>query len=365
MTIRTAPVLFWFLIFLLFGYFIYLVSDILLPFVVGMGLAYILDPLADRLEKRGMSRTLATTTISGTFFLFATIAVVFSAPLLLQQLNIFVAELPNYISVVRDTIEPYINSVKTKLDIQQKQELKNLTGSLGDSATSIARGVLNGIMKSGIALANFASLLIITPVVAFYFLRDWDVIVSKIDDLLPRHYADIIREQCASINLTLSSFMRGTLNVMLVLAMFYAISLTLAGLKYSLLIALISGIMIIIPFLGTIISGSLAVGLAYLQFDDVNSVGIIAGIFIAGQMLEGYVLTPKLVGDSVGLNPVWIIFGMLAGGAIMGFVGILIAVPVTAVCGVLLRFALEKYRESDFYYGEGKPAPLREGDSAD
>ena len=358
MTIRTAPVLFWFLILFILGYFLYMVSDIFLPFVVGMGLAYILDPLADRLEAKGMSRSLATITISGAFFAVATIAVVFSAPLLLEQINNFITELPAYISLARDTIEPYLNRMTSKLDINQGQDFKSLTSSFGDSAKAIATSVLNGIMQSGIALANFASLLVITPVVSFYFLRDWDRIIKEIDELLPRQYAETIREQCNSIDVTLSSFMRGTLNVMLVLSAFYAVTLTIAGLKYSLLIAMLAGVMIIIPFIGTTISGILAVGLAYLQFNELSSVGIVAGIFVAGQMLEGYYLTPKLVGDSVGLNPVWIIFGMLAGGAIMGFVGILIAVPVTAVCGVLLRFAVEQYRESDFYYGTKSAHPL-------
>ncbi len=356
MTIRTAPLFFWLIIICAFGYFLNLVSAILLPFVVGMGLAYILDPLADRLEEKGMSRAMATVSISGIFFAVTTVTLIIAVPILLEQTSNLVSELPTYIGLARDAVEPYVNKMTTKLEINKEEQLKNIAVSLGDNVKEIVSGLLLGIMQSGIALANFVSLLVITPVVSFYLLRDWDKIIAEIDHLLPRNHADTIREQCRKIDVTLSSFMRGTLNVMLVLATFYAITLTIAGLKYSLLIAIFSGVMIIIPYIGTTISGLLAVGIAYIQFGTVSGAAIIGAIFVAGQMLEGYVLTPKLVGESVGLNPAWIIFGMLAGGAMMGFVGILIAVPVTAVCGVLLRFGVQQYCQSDFYYGGKEPS---------
>ena len=359
MTIRTAPLFFWVIIICAFGYFLNMVSAILLPFVVGMGLAYILDPLADRLEEKGMSRTMATVTISTVFFIFTATALIVAVPILLEQISNLISELPAYITLARDAVEPYVKRVTTRLNINQDEQIKNIAVSLGDNVKSIISGLLLGIMQSGMALANFVSLLVITPVVSFYLLRDWDKIIEEMNHLLPRHHADTIREQCQKIDVTLSSFMRGTLNVMLVLATFYAIALTLAGLKYSLLIAIFAGIMIIIPYIGTVVSGLLAVGIAYIQFGTISGAGIIGAIFIAGQMLEGYVLTPKLVGESVGLNPAWIIFGMLAGGAMMGFVGILIAVPVTAVCGVLLRFAVEQYCQSDYYSGgDTRSVPL-------
>lgn len=346
---KTGHLIFWLLVLCAFGYFLHLVSAILLPFVVGMGLAYMLDPLADKLEAKGMGRTAATAIISGVFFIMGTGALIVLVPILIEQLGNLVRELPDYIAQARQQIEPYLQTLTDKLQTGNDKPLQDISTSLAENINSIITSLLGGVLKSGMALANFVSLLVITPVVSFYLLRDWDKIIAEMDSLLPRNHAETIREQCRKIDRTLSAFLRGTLNVMFVLATFYAIALTFAGLKYSLLIALIGGLMIIIPYIGTIISGALAVGIAYMQFDAFSQVLIVFGIFVAGQVLEGYVLTPKLVGESVGLNPVWIIFGMLAGGAMLGFVGILIAVPVSAICGVLLRFAVQQYCKSDYY----------------
>ena len=178
--------------------------------------------------------------------------------------------------------------------------------------------------------------------------------IEKLDQLLPRKHADTIREQVYIIDNTISGYVRGTMNVMLVLGTFYAIGLSFVGLDFALLIGIIGGIAIIIPYVGTIVSGGLAVGMAYLQFDSLTPVLVTLTIFTAGQMLEGYVLTPKLVGDKIGLHPLWLIFGMLAGAALYGFVGILLAIPVTAVIGVLIRFAVSQYKESELYQSPGK-----------
>lgn len=346
---KTTHLIFWAIILCILGYFLHLISAVLLPFVVGMGLAYMLDPMADKLEAKGLSRTAATSIISGVFFMVGVTALVVIIPLLVEQLGHLVREIPDYVAMMRERIEPYVQRITDTLGEGDQASAQEIAFSFSENIKTIMTGLLGGALKSGMALANFASLLLITPIVSFYLLRDWDIIIEEMDSLLPRQHANVIREQCQKIDQTLSSFLRGTLNVMLVLATFYAIALSIAGLKYSLLIALVGGVAIIIPFVGTFVSGALAVGVAYMQFDAMSQVAIILAIFVVGQMLEGYVLTPKLVGESVGLNPVWIIFGMLTGGAMMGFVGILIAVPVTAVCGVLLRFAVQQYCQSDYY----------------
>jgi predicted PurR-regulated permease PerM len=194
-------------------------------------------------------------------------------------------------------------------------------------------------------------LLVITPIVSFFLLRDWDRITAKIDGYLPKRYAPTIREQLKRIDQTLAGYIRGQVHVMLVLGVFYAVGLSIIGLDFAILVGMAGGILVILPYLGVVIAGALSVGIAYVQFHDWQPVAMVAGFFVIGQMIEGYVLTPKLVGDRVGLHPLWLIFGMLAGAALFGFVGVLLAIPVSAVLGVLVRFALQQYLESDYYNG--------------
>ncbi|NET71514.1 MAG: AI-2E family transporter [Sphaerospermopsis sp. SIO1G2] len=356
-----SQLLFWFVIAVCFGWFIHLISPILLPFLVGIGMAYLLDPLVDRVEARGCSRTMSTLIVSGSIFTLTILTLFAVIPLLLDQLASFLAALPGYIAYLRQLAEGYLMQWgETFHIVRAKEGVQDIAASLATDATSVISNVMTGLLKSGIAVVNFAALIIITPVVTFYLLRDWDKIVADIDGLLPRRYAPVIRVQLAEIDRTLSAFLRGQLNVMLCLFLFYALALSLAGLHYSLIIALVGGVMVIIPYIGTVVSGALAVGMAYIQFGTIEHAGLILAIFAAGQVLEGYVLTPKLVGSLVGLNPLWIIFGMMAGGSIMGFVGMLLAVPITAICGVLIRFAVSEYLGSRFYgahSGEGERTP--------
>ena len=205
------------------------------------------------------------------------------------------------------------------------------------------------------AFANLISLLVITPVVAFYLLRDWDRLIARIDTWLPRDHAETIRERVREVDRTLAGFLRGQGTVCLILGLFYAIALSIAGLDFGLVVGLVAGLLSFIPYVGAIIGLVLSVGLALLQFDDWLRVAIVAGIFFVGQAVEGNFLTPKLVGESVGLHPVWIIFGLLAGGALFGFVGVLLAVPAAAVIGVGVRFALDRYLQSPYYRGGGGP----------
>lgn len=337
--------IFWlFIIFLAFG-FIYLISDILLPFILGILIAYFLDPVADKLEEWGCSRGFATTTIIVFFFSLITVLILALAPTLIKQITGLLTDIPSYINTLQALVMEQIGKLPLPLHLETQFDAKEVLGQF----VGEGKGLAAGILQSGMAIINLVSLLVITPVVAFYLLRDWDKLTAKIDELIPRQHADIIRTQIQKVDDTLAGFLRGQFNVMLILGLFYAVALLFAGLKYAVIIGMLCGFLIIVPYIGAAIGGLLATGIAFIQFDNWQQVVIVAGIFVVGQMLEGYALTPKLVGDRVGLHPVWIIFGMLAGASLFGFVGILIAVPVTAVIGVMVRFMIEQYEESDFY----------------
>lgn len=339
--------------------FFYLVKGILLPFVVGLGVAYFLDPPADRLERWGCSRNVATALITLAFFLLLMGAVAALAPVLYQQLSGLIAELPGYVQALQQTYQPRLEEWMAAFGQGGGAAEETLSGLSGDIA-ALSGGVLTGLMQSWAAVFSLVSLAVLTPVVTFYLLRDWDRLVAKVDELLPRDHAETIREQMREIDRTLASFVRGQMNVCVILGTFYAVALSLAGLKFGVLIGFLAGALVIIPYVGTVISAAMSLGVAYMQFTSLEDVAPVLAIFVAGQMLEGYFLTPKLVGGRVGLHPVWVIFGMLAGGALFGFVGVLLAVPVSAVIGVLVRFAIERYKQSDAYRPAAKTtAPRR------
>lgn len=348
MTERTKKIGIWLAIIIGFLLFLYLIKPILLPFVVGIGIAYFLDPAADRLEEEGLSRTYATCVITLVFFSVIVLGFVLIMPLLSDQVMGFVREVPEYVDHVRDMVQPYMRDIFHRFGISNPPATATL------SASSPLLGILPAVgahvLSSGAALFNILALLMITPLVAFYLLRDWDRIVERVDALLPRRHAAVIEEQCRAIDKTLAGFLRGQINVCLALAFIYAVGLSVVGLKYSLLIALLGGILIIIPYLGAGLTGMISLTVAYIQFGEWDKVLQVACVLIFAQIAESYFLTPKLVGENVGLHPLWILFGMLSGGSIFGFVGVLLAVPVTAVIGVLVRFAVARYLESDLYH---------------
>lgn len=335
----------WLLIFILFFGFLYLIRGMLLPFVVGLGVAYFLDPAADKLEKLGLSRTLATAVITLGFFSILVLAGVLLLPMLAHQVSGLVDAAPHYYESLRGLAQKYLAKLPAALHANGTDTFESVSSDVLKSAEQF----ILGILQSGMVLVNMASLMIITPVVAFYLLRDWDILMTRADALLPRRHAITIREQLAEIDRTIAGFVRGQLNVMMILGSVYALGLTLVGLPYGALIGVIAGLLIIIPYAGTFIGAALALGVAFAQFDTLSDIIPVGIVFMIGQALEGYYLTPKLVGGKVGLHPVWVIFGMLAGGSLFGFVGILLAVPVTAVIGVLIRFAVARYLESDLY----------------
>ncbi|MGH6886705.1 MAG: AI-2E family transporter [Kiloniellales bacterium] len=342
---------FWSIAIAVFLLLLYLLRDILLPFVAGMAFAYLLDPICDRLESRGLSRTLATAVVSLAFLLVVALILVLIVPLLVQQTQGLIENLPNLMTSARQWVEALLSRLTGRFDSALLQQGRDALAGVSADAVAWAGGVLGGIVTGGLALFNLLSLVFITPLVTFYLLRDWDHIVAKIDDALPREHAETVRAQAREVDRILAGFVRGQTLVCLILATFYGAALSLAGLDFGLAIGILSGLLSFIPFLGSAVGLILSVGLAFLQFDNWISIAIVAAIFLIGQAVEGNFLTPKLVGDRVGLHPVWVIFGLLAGGLLFGFVGVLIAVPLSAVVGVGVRFAVTRYKDSGYYRG--------------
>jgi predicted PurR-regulated permease PerM len=342
---------FWLTLGLLFFVFIFLIRGILLPFVVGMLAAYLLDPAADRLEARGFSRSVSTLLITGFFFLVLAIIFIVIPPVIVNQLSGLIAALPDYLNAFHAKYDARMAQWMGHLPTAEMESIRQAAADSSGKLVAFFAGFLSSVFQSGLVIANVLALMLITPVVTFYLLRDWDHLVAHLDTLLPRAHAKTIRQQLAKINDTLAGFLRGQLNVCLILAIYYSIGLSLAGLKFGMVIGLIAGFLVIIPYVGALFSALVGLSVAFFQFDNFVDIAIVLGVFLLGQTIEGYFLTPKLVGEKVGLHPVWIIFGMLAGAALFGFVGVLIAVPVTAVIGVLIRFATERYLQSSYYRG--------------
>lgn len=357
MTLRST-ILFWIGTALLFGLFLWLFSGILLPFVAGMALAYLLDPVADRLERMGMSRTLAVTLILILFVMISVLAVLVMVPILGNQLAGFAARLPDYMDRLQELVNTTAGShIVSALNISPEDVKGSLGGIVNQGATWVGT-ILTSVLNGGAALMSVVSLLVVTPVVAFYMLLDWDRMVAQVDGYLPRDHKQTIRGLAREMDDGVSNFVRGQVSVCILLGLFYAVGLTIAGLNFGLLIGLFAGLITFIPYIGSILGGLVAVGVALVQFwPDWQMVAIVAAIFAAGQFIEGNILQPKLVGSSVGLHPVWLMFALFAFGTLFGFVGMLIAVPAATAVAVLIRFALGKYLESPLYRGRPDRPP--------
>lgn len=340
---------FWIFVIIIFFVFIYLIRGVLLPFVLGILIAYFLDPAADRLEKMKLSRTMATVSIILSFFIVIGLASLLIIPTLIHQIAGLFTDFPTYISEIEMKYKEQISSFVGTLPESYIENIKNTAGNFSGVMLKMVGDIAGNIFQSGMAVVNFLSLILITPVVAFYMLRDWDIITIRFFALLPRKHEKIIREQLSIIDATLAGFIRGQVNVCLLLGTFYAVGLSLVGLKFGILIGLATGLLTIIPYVGLLFGMSIGLTVAFFQFGGISEIIPVLLVFIIGQVIEGNFITPKLVGEKVGLHPVWIIFGLLAGGALFGFVGVLIAVPVTAVIGVLIRFATSQYLASPYY----------------
>ena len=345
-------VAFWLMALVVFIFLLWLLSEILLPFIAGLALAYLLTPLTDRIERMGVNRIAAALSIITLVVLALVYLILLVAPILGGQLSSFIDNIPGYVTRLQSLL-----SDPSQVWVQKLVGAGfNADKSIGDLVTQ-GVGWLTAFLKSlwsgGRALVSVFSLVVVTPVVAFYLIYDWHRMIHIAESWVPVHQRTTVRRLAREIDAAIAGFVRGQTAVCLILGSFYAVALTLSGLNFGLLIGLISGVITFVPYVGSMTGLILAVGVAVVQFWPAwASIAMVLGIFLVGQFIEGNLLAPKLVGESVGLHPVWIIFALLAFGYLFGFVGLLVAVPLAATIGVLARFGLERYRESSLYTGE-------------
>lgn len=344
--------MFWLAALVVFIALLWLLSPILLPFVLGMAIAYLLNPLARHLTSRGMSRLVAALVILGGFVIGLGLLVLLIAPVLSKQFTGFIENAPGYAlrlqAMLSDPTHPWIKRMIG-------DNLVGAGGSVGDvlnQALNYLSGFIGSLWYKGQALISIFSLVIITPVVAFYLISDWDRMVKTVDGLIPVQQRETLHGLAREIDATISAYVRGQSGVCLILGSYYALGLTLAGLSFGVLIGVVCGLISFIPYVGslTALVVSLVVALAQF-FPDWSGILIVAGVVLFGQFLEGYVLSPYLVGHSIGLHPVWLMFALFAFSYLFGFVGLLLAVPLAAAAGVLIRFALRRYLASPLYTG--------------
>jgi predicted PurR-regulated permease PerM len=342
---------FWGIAFAIFVLVLWLLGGTLLPFLLGAGVAYFLDPLADRLQRIGLSRVVATSLIAITGLLVFVLVLLLAVPALIAQVQALVLAAPDYIANLID----FLSRRYPEIFNESSALRRNLSGAetmMRDSGATVVNGVLAGSLQ----VLDFLVLLFLSPVIAFYLLLDWDRMVLKINQNLPREHGPTIRRLARDIDTVLAGFVRGQLSVCLILGIFYALALKAIGLQYGFLVGIVAGLISFIPYVGSTVGLVLSVGIALIQFwDEKFWIVATAGIFLFGQFFEGNVLSPNLIGKSVGLHPVWLILALAVFGSLFGFTGLLVAVPATAALGVIGRFLVEQYRASPLFTGQAPP----------
>jgi predicted PurR-regulated permease PerM len=325
-------------------------GGVLLPFLVGGAMAYFLDPVADRLQRMGLSRSFATFAIMLGTLLVLVLVALSVVPLLYQQLRGLIDATPAFVKQLEDAVLLRFPELADNTSTMS-QTLSQIAALVQSKGGELAKGVLD----SAFGLIGGIVFLLVVPVVAFYLLLDWDHMVARIDALLPRDHAPTIRKLGQEMNAVLSAFVRGQMSVCLIMAMYYSGGLMLGGLQFGLLVGVVAGTVTFIPYLGALIGGALGISLALVQFwGDWVSVAIVVAVIAFGQFIEGNIITPRLVGKSVGLHPVWLLFALSAMGTLFGFVGLLVAVPVAASLGVVTRFMVDRYKASLLYQGQAE-----------
>ncbi len=341
----------WGLIFAGLFFFIYLVGGILTPFIFGLIVAYFLDPIADKLEEHGLTRTNATITVLGSFCAVIIGVIMLFGPLLFDQISELISKIPVYIAQLEQQHGSALKDLLHGVAPNLEGGAKDFAFKFSNEILKVSAFLLTGIFSSSAAVFSVISLVLISPIIAFYLLRDWDILVKKIDDLLPRENTTAIRKNAVKIDSIISAYIRGQVTVCLIMAIFYAVNLTFIGLNYGFAIGFLTGVLSFIPYIGMAVGAITGLIVAYTQFGFDDGMLLAVAVFVFGNVIEGNFITPKLVGDKVELHPAWIIFALLAGGTILGFTGVLIAIPVAAVIGVLTRSSVEVYKKSPLYLG--------------
>ncbi len=341
--------LIWSTFLLLFVAVLSYLQQVLVPFAAAAIIAYLLSPIVARLERNKLPRWAATALILLLFFALLTGLVMLILPLVSVQISNLLAKLPEYSAMAHERAAAILLQLKPILPIKDLSNIPDMVKEQADTILKATGTIAGVIVSSSLKALNIISLMFLTPVLAFYLLRDWDRIERHVDSWWPRPYYQTIKQLLAQMDSAVAGFLRGQLLVSLSLGTFYAVCLSIVGLDFGFLIGLLSGALTFIPFVGSITGGLISIGVAFAQYDDWQSIAIIAVIYGVGQFLEGNVLSPKLVGSRVNLHPVWMIFALFAAGSLYGFLGVLLAVPVAAMIGVLLRFAMQQYKRSTLY----------------
>ena len=344
----------WLLIAVIAGWLLWLLAPILTPFVFAAMLGWLGDPLVDRLERRGWSRLLGVVLVFCAMTLLVIVALVLLVPMIERQIVTLVESLPRYRDWFIGTVLPWLED-KTGFELLawfDPGTIFQLIREHWERAGGIAANVIGYVSRSGFLLIAWIANVVLIPVLTFYFLRDWDLLVERIAALVPRDHIGTVRRLARESDGVLGAFLRGQFAVMLTLGVLYALGLWAVGLDLGLLIGFIAGLVSFVPYLGPATGVVLGVIAALVQFGDWQHVALVLGVFGLGQLIESYWLTPKLVGDKIGLHPVAVIFAIMAGGQLFGFLGVLLALPVAAVANVMLRYAHERYRHSSLYAGD-------------
>jgi predicted PurR-regulated permease PerM len=327
-----------------------LFASILLPFVAAAGIAYVLDPFCTRMQRAGMPRGLASLLLIISVIAAGLLFVLLLYPLILSQLGLLVGRVPDYVRGVSAFAAKSIAQLQQHLGPEYVDaRLSELVSSQAGAMLTFLITAATRIVGSGFAVFNLLSILVVTPVVGFYLLRDWPGVTTRVDSWVPRRYQEVVRAQAREVDRILSAWVRGQALCCVILALFYAISLSLVGLDLGLVVGLAAGALSFIPYVGSITGAVTSIGLAFAQFPTWQGVLLVGGVFVVGQILEGYVIYPRFLGDRVELPAVWVIFALFAGGAAFGFLGVMLAVPVAAAVGVLARFWLRRYMTSPLY----------------
>lgn len=352
----------WSLLALAVLWLVWMLAPVLTPFVLGALLGWLGDPLVDRLERGGRSRNVAVALVFGMMTLLLALALLILVPLLERQVKTLISTLPQYRDWFVDDALPWLEA-RTGLDLKVWLDPDRLVDWIRDhwqQAGGFAATLFGYLSRSGFAMVAWIVNVVLLPILTFYFLRDWDLLVSRVAALVPRDHIGTATRLARESNDVLAAFLRGQFLVMIALGAIYAIGLQLVGLKLGVLIGIVAGLISFIPYLGATTGVVLAVIAALVQAQglDVQLLVLVGVVFTVGQLLESYVLTPRIVGDKIGLHPVAVIFAVMAGGQLFGFLGMLLALPVAAVANVLLRFASERYWQSDLYTGDQVPIVL-------
>jgi predicted PurR-regulated permease PerM len=331
--------------------FLFLVREILLPFIAGMAVAFFLDPLVDRIEKWGLSRLLATSIVSVVFFVVTAAILAVIGPMIVNQIIDLVTALPDYIAYLKERLFDLSVELSASTGVDLRQRIREALASGAETAVGSISDIVLGIVVNGIAVVNLVSLLLITPFVGFFLLLHYDEIVARIDGMLPLAQRATQRDLFRRINRVLSGFVRGQALVCVIMAVYFGAALSLVGLEYGLVIGVVAGLLTFIPFVGSLSGMVPTVAVALAQYDSFGQMLVPIGLYLFGQFVEGYFLSPRLVGKQIRLHDVWVVFAVLAGGALLGFWGAIVAVPVAGIVGVLVRFAVRRYRVSSYYLG--------------